>query len=419
MPSQKARPRKIHYDKTSAITLISLIVMSMASLVDSAIFGFSTLDLTSNLYPICLKTGTALLLVFVFSHRALFGIFLGTFTSLINNLEADLNSQVIVFYALQGIAICLQAQVIHLSFTRGVSKGNPLSSNQNLITFIGITSITTLMISFLMNLNISTLIAQPLSATKVITLFLTNLTSLITVPSLFFTLKNHNTRVKQNTHPLEWLVWLSTSVMGIYFAINLYPAFVLIIVFLFMWAATRFNQLTCCISVLVGSFLSAFFFNESDINQWFQDLPIFTPQLITLLLIMSTLYFSALRSDQRRMEFKLEEIVEQRTRDLILANQELHDEVFNREQAEKSSQYSSSHYKALFETAGIPIIVLDSKFKIKQWNTAAEMQFSYTKESVLGKNFISMFIPEPIQDETSWKFTKVLESGMNKENMDP
>ncbi|WP_156509165.1 sensor domain-containing diguanylate cyclase, partial [Oleiphilus sp. HI0132] len=115
---------------------------------------------------------------------------------------------------------------------------------------------------------------------------------------------------------------------------------------------------------------------------------------------------------------RLEDIVQQRTQDLLSANQELRDEVYIRKQAEKSLQNTSSRFRALFETAGIPIIVLDKKFKIKQWNAAAEVQFSYTKEQVLGNNFIDMFVPENIQDETAWKFTKVLESGLSKENME-
>ena len=418
MPSQPSGIRKIQHEKTSAITLISLLIMTIVTAADSYVFHFSILTLNTQSYPISMTMGAALLLIFSFSHRALPGIFLGSLSSLASHMDVGLSSQAFLFYALQGVAICLQAQVIYLSFNRSVANGNLLSSSQNLITYIGIISLTSLMISFLMTLNVSAYTVQQLTANYFMTMFLTSVTSLITLPSLFFALKNHQSRIKQNTHPLEWLLWLCTSVISIYFAINLHPAFIMIIVPLFMWGATRFNQLTCCLTVIISSFLSAYFFNSSDFNQWFQDLPQFTPQLTTLLLIVSTLYFSALRSDQRKMEFRLEEIVDQRTRDLVLANQELRDEVFNRELAEKSFQHSSSRYKALFETAGIPIIVLDSAFKIKQWNTAAEIQFSYTKEAVLGKSFVNMFIPEAIQDETSWKFTKVLESGMNKENME-
>tara|TARA_R110001592_G_scaffold52649_9_gene161345 strand:- start:53688 stop:56411 length:2724 start_codon:yes stop_codon:yes gene_type:complete len=392
--------------------------MSISYLIDSYALGFTTASIANTPYPFSITTGIALVLVFYFSHSALIAIFLAAFIDLISLNEFESSSQLFLFYAFQGLAICLQSMVIFLSFDRSVIKGNPFSNSQNLITFIGITTITALVVSFLMTLNVSSFTTTRVTSSTFISTFLTNLTGLITISSLFFVFINHSTRIKQNTHPLEWLIWLSTSVIGIYFSLKLHPAFILISVPLFMWAATRFNQLTCSLTILVGSLLSAYFFNNSGLNAELQDFPIFTPQLITLLLIISTLYFSTLRADQRKIEFNLEEIVDQRTRDLLLANQELRDEVFNRELAEKSFHNSSSRYKALFETAGIPIIVLDSNFKIKQWNTAAEIQFSYTKEAVLGKNFIDLFIPEGIQDETAWKFTKVLESGMNKENME-
>ena len=417
MPNTISKSQNIKAFSPAGTFFISLLIMSIAQLIDIYIFNFSATYANNEIYPFCLKTGLALALVFYFSQQALIPVFLSSFIELISFSQAELTSQTVFFIALQGLAICLQSMVIYMSYVRSVTNGNPLSNSHNLITFIGITSITALTISFMMSLNIS-LVTEKLESTSFISIFLTNLTSLITVSCLFFALENHTTRIRQNTHPLEWLIWISTSLVCVYFSVNLHSAFILITVPLFMWAATRFNQLTCSITVLIGSILCAYFFNKSGLSMDWQDFPVLAPQLITILLIISTLYFSSLRSDQRKIEFSLEEIVEQRTRDLVLTNQELRDEVFNRELAEKSFHQSSSRYKALFETAGIPIIVLDSKFRIKQWNTAAEIQFSYTKESVLGKNFVQMFIPESIQDETSWKFTKVLESGMNKENME-
>jgi diguanylate cyclase (GGDEF)-like protein/PAS domain S-box-containing protein len=418
MHSRLTKPYDINFHKPSVIILITLLVMSFSHFIDTQILGFSLSSLANTHYPLSIKSGLALVLVFYFSHKALIPIFVASLIDVISLNELELTSQLFLFHAFQGMALCLQSIVIYLSFDRSVNKGNPFSSSHNLITFIGITTFSALIVSFLMTLNLSSFTATQITSSTFISIFLTNLTSLITISSLFFAFLNHSSRIRQNTHPLEWLIGLSATVICIYFSIKLHSAFILISVPLFMWAATRFNQLTCSFTILIGSFLSAYFFNNSVLGYGLQDFPVFTPQLITLLLIISTLYFSSLRSDQRKIEFNLEEIVEQRTRDLVFANQELRDEVFNRELAEKSFHHSSSRYKALFETAGIPIIVLNAKFKIKQWNTAAEIQFSYTKEAVLGKNFIKLFIPESIQDETAWKFTKILESGMNKENME-
>lgn len=418
MYSQLSPSRAIQPHKPSVTLLICSVIMCLAGYIDTIVFQSSPGTLENLVYPFCIKTGLALALVYYFSFRAFLPIFFSVFIDLINTPLANINNQILISLFLQSTAICLQSMVICQSYYRSVESGNPLSSSQNLITFIGIATLTTCIVSFLMALNISTFLNKSALNNQFTSIFLTNLTGLITLSSLVFSFENHAQRIKQNTHPLEWLIWLTSSVLCLYFALNKHTAFILVTVPLFMWAATRFNQLTCTITVFIGSMMSAYFFNHSGLSASIQDLPVFTPQLITLLLILSTLYFSSLRSDQRKIEFHLEEIVEQRTRDLVTANQELRDEVFNREQAEKSFHQSSSRYKALFETAGIPIIVLDSKFKIKQWNTAAELQFSYTKEAVLGKSFVQLFIPENLQDETSWKFTKVLESGLNKENME-
>jgi diguanylate cyclase (GGDEF)-like protein/PAS domain S-box-containing protein len=410
--------RIIHYQKTSVIFLISLLIMSLAYLADAYLFNLSILDIGLQNFPVCLQSGTALILIFHFGHKAVLPVFLASFIEFFKPIESPFSVSLLMLFVLQGIAITLQALVIYLSFKQSIQKGNPLSNSHNLIAFIGIASLTALIISFLMTLNLNSFTRGVLSADMFMPVLLTNLTSLITLPCLFFAYLNHPARIKQQAHPLEWFVWLSVTVIGSYFSVYMHPAFALMIIPVFMWSATRFNQLTCCVTVFAGSLLIASFFNINGSDAQPDDLPFFIAQILTLLLIISTLYFSSLRSDQRQIEFKLEELVARRTRDLLTANQELRDEVFNREQAEKSLQRSSQRYKALFETAGIPIIVLDAKFTIKQWNTAAEIQFAYTKDVILGKNFITTFIPENVQDETAWKFTKVLECGMNKENME-
>ena len=403
---------------TAPIVLISFLLMSLAYLIDVFLFNLSLLQVNQQNFPLSLKSGVALSLFFYFGHRAAIPIFLASFIELIKLENTALTAELLMLFSFQGLAITLQALVIFLSFNQSIPKGNPLSTSQNLISFIGIASLTAIIISFLMTLNLRSFVSKDLSAEVFIPVLLTNLSSLITIPCLFFALINHASRIKQQAHPLEWFVWLSISLIGCYFSVNIHPAFALMIIPVFMWSATRFNQLTCCLTVFIGNMLIATFFNFQGFSSQPEELPLFTAQILSLLLIVSTLYFSALRTDQRKIEFRLEELVDRRTQDLMNANQELRDEVFNRQQAEKSLQRSSWRYRALFETAGIPIIVLDAKFNIKQWNTAAEIQFSYTKEAVLGKNFITTFIPENLQDETAWKFTKVLECGMNKENME-
>lgn len=418
MQTKPAYQSAIQIKNRGSIYLLVFLVMASTYLLDTYLFNLSILNIGQLNYPLSLKSGVALSLVFYFGSHAATPIFLASFIELATFGNTPIRLDIFLFFSFQGVAITLQSLVVYLSFKHSVSDGNPLSNSQNLMIFVGIASITSLIISFLMTLNLSSFVTKELASGIFMPVFLTNLTSMITLTCLLFSLVNHPARIKQLTHPLEWFVWLSLSVIGVYFSINTHPAFALIVIPICIWAATRFNQLTCCITVLAVSMLMAVFFNFQGASFQPMDLPFFTAHFLTLLLIVSTLYFSSLRANQRKIEFNLEELIQQRTRDLLGANQELRDEVFNREQIEKSLQRSSIRYKALFETAGIPIIVLDSKFIIKQWNTAAEIQFAYPKEAAWGKNFITTFIPETIQDETAWKFTKVLECGMSKENME-
>ena len=330
-------------------------------------------------------------------------------------LNTDIQLTTCILFAL---SLCLQSYVLRKSFQLSADEGNPLTNNKNLILYLGQGTIISALTSSLLGIVIHpTNAEQAIDINLVVNIWIANLLSLVTIPPVVFAIKNHSNRIKQNTHPLEWFVWLSISILSLYFAIKHSPQFILAIIPILMWASTRFNQLACTIAILVSSIITIHLINAGTLSA--QPLfPDYTFSVISLIVILTTHYFSTLRSDHIKIESKLEELVQQRTQDLLSANQELLDEVFIRKQAEKNLQNTSSRFRALFDTAGIPIIVLDRKFRIKQWNAAAEVQFSYTKDQVLGKSFIDMFIPKSIQDETAWKFTKVIESGLNKENME-
>jgi len=402
--------------------IYSLVAMIAVQVIDASFFSNAAAPIatTTTVFDsvIYLKTGVALSLVFCFGIAACPAIFLSALALLLFPYSEPVSIKYLLFTLLEGLAITLQSYVIVQSFQRSAEQGNPLSSSKVLILFISLSALISIIVSVLLNINHSVFTDSSPSSTAILSTFFENMTSLMVIPNLLFAWRNHSVRVKQNTHPLEWFVWISSAVLASYFSSRSEYSFVLFSIPILMWASTRFNQFTCCITLLLSYlFILAELqatISESSI-EYFSN---YMLQIIWLLLVVTTLYFSTLRSDQRKIEVQLEEMVEQRTQELLGANQELRDEVFIREQAEKSLRNTSKRYKALFETAGIPIIVLDSQFRIKQWNNAAEMQFAYTKEQVFGNNFIDLFIPKSIQDETAWKFTKVLESGMNKENME-
>ncbi|WP_328184564.1 putative bifunctional diguanylate cyclase/phosphodiesterase [Marinobacter sp. OP 3.4] len=136
-----------------------------------------------------------------------------------------------------------------------------------------------------------------------------------------------------------------------------------------------------------------------------------------LVLAGTFVYVRALLRERRRIETHLEEVVEERTRELQAINQELRDEVFVRQQAERSFRRSSRHFRALFDTAATPIMLIDSTFRIRQWNASAEALFGYSRDEAVGRNLVETFIPEEYRDEMSWKILKTLGTGHNTQEL--
>ncbi|SFR41180.1 PAS domain S-box-containing protein/diguanylate cyclase (GGDEF) domain-containing protein [Marinobacter daqiaonensis] len=137
-----------------------------------------------------------------------------------------------------------------------------------------------------------------------------------------------------------------------------------------------------------------------------------------LVLAGTFVYVRALLRERRRIESRLEDVVEERTRELQAINQELRDEIFVREQAERSFRRSSRHFRALFDTAATPIILIDSSFRIRQWNASAESLFGYSRDEAVGRNLVETFIPEEYRDEMGWKILKTLGAGHDRETLE-
>lgn len=137
-----------------------------------------------------------------------------------------------------------------------------------------------------------------------------------------------------------------------------------------------------------------------------------------LVLAGTFVYVRDLLRERRRIETRLEDVVEERTRELQAINQELRDEIFVRQQAERSFRRSSRHFRALFDTAASPIILIDSSFRIRQWNASAEALFGYSRDEAVGRNLVETFIPEEYRDEMSWKILKTLGAGQLQETLE-
>jgi len=408
------RTNNIPTNTSKALT--SLIIFSVIFLSES-IAPFFNINLLSDI-PVWLSAGFALCIIFIFGRRITPIIFIassiGTFISF---QEVSLGNAFVysVFYSL---CLTIQSLTIYQLYRHFQAKGNPLTSSTNLMIYIGLCAVISLVTSVLINIIYCTFIvhSQP-QFTQIFSMFSADLLSLLIIPALFFSTQNHFLNHKKLTFTFESFTWLASCLLLAITANLLQQSFFLFSIPLLMWSSIRLKQLACSATLLI----TTLFFIYEIVATPTSDLTIlsqFSLHFAWLVLILTTLYLNTLRLDHQKIASKLEEMVLQRTQELQTANLELKDEVYIREQAEHSFRTSSKRYKALFETAGIPIIVLNQNFCIKQWNTAAEFLFGYTRDDIVGRNYIDMFIPENMQDETAWKFTKVIKSGVSKESLE-
>ncbi len=218
--------------------------------------------------------------------------------------------------------------------------------------------------------------------------------------------------------PLEWMAWLG----GLIFIATLarYSQFeaIYLMLPLMAWAATRFSLSGSMLAIGLAALvtIAEILIHGAELQLSVND--ILLEETLVLVMVGTSCYIRSLLEDRRQVATSLEHTVEERTRELQLMNFELRDEIFVRQQAEKSFRRSSRHYRALVETASNPIIVVDDQCVIRQWNGAAESLFGYSRDDARGLNLIDAFTPKPHQDEMAWKITKVLTSGVLKESIE-
>lgn len=217
--------------------------------------------------------------------------------------------------------------------------------------------------------------------------------------------------------PAEWFVWLLALVFVVTMASYEPIQTLFLLLPLMTWAATRFS--------LSGAMLAIGIAALSGLSCAFVALPLsedgnlyLLAETLIAMMVAASCYVRVLLEDRERIENGLEAVVEERTRELQLTNYELKDEIFVRQQAEKSFRRSSRHYRALFETASNPIVVIDDHILIRQWNGAAETLFGYSRDQAVGRSLTDAFIAQEQKDELAWKILKVLNSGLTQDTIE-
>ncbi|SDW53670.1 PAS domain S-box-containing protein/diguanylate cyclase (GGDEF) domain-containing protein [Marinobacter mobilis] len=215
----------------------------------------------------------------------------------------------------------------------------------------------------------------------------------------------------------EGLLWLSSLMFVLLIASNSPMQGLYLIFPITIWAATRFGVAEAMVCITVAGATALFFAIQSGESGESASSLLVAEALIAMITAVSC-YVRILLWDRDMIENSLEDIVEQRTRELQLTNFELKDEIFVRQQAEKSFQRSSRHYRALFETASNPIVVVDEQVTVRQWNSASEKLFGYSRDEAIGRNLANTFIKPEHRDELAWKILKLFSVGVSQDTLE-
>jgi diguanylate cyclase (GGDEF)-like protein/PAS domain S-box-containing protein len=192
---------------------------------------------------------------------------------------------------------------------------------------------------------------------------------------------------------------------------------------LLIWATLRFNWFGFCLALAITTLFVApnplpavqITGQEPGLKYWVLS----NFELIVWFGISSTcLYLASLLADKRRIEKNLEARVIERTEELDLANRELQLEIDTRHSIEVNLKKTNKRYRALIETAGIPVIVINENYLIEHWNGSAEATSGHRYESVLGRDFLRLCIPSEEHEALIWRLKKASASNTNQENVE-
>lgn len=365
--------------------------------------------------------GTGLGLLIIGGLKQTYALFFFTLLSLLVIL-GDFTPNNLIFSSLYALIIAFQSAAIYTGFYQFRKGSHHLASSHDYLTFFAVCTCVCFLCSALFTLNESALYThETLKFQVMLEHFLASITGILIFSSLLAAIKHQASAPLKQTEWLEQFAWLVMFMAISSYMLTHHKSHTLLLLPLVIWAATRFKPQFCsagialCACLAFASYEAAPEKHSTTLAEWLVHREYY---LAWILALLGSLYFNTLIYEKKRTESRLEELVHERTLALSLANQELKDEIFVREQAERSQRNSSKRYRSLIETAGIPIIVLDHNTCVRQWNRAAEQAFGFTREQIIGKNFIDHFIPETQQDEMAWKLTRIQESGINQNNIE-
>ena len=222
--------------------------------------------------------------------------------------------------------------------------------------------------------------------------------------------------------PKEYSAWCMSLILISFMALAFGRSWISLCSLLLIWATLRFSWFGCCLALAITTLFVSPSQNSvmmlPDTNGATHWIILNFELLAWFSISAASLYFASLLADKRRIEKNLEARVLERTGELDSANRDLQLEIETRHTIEANLKKTNKRYRALIETAGIPVIVINDNYLIEHWNGSSEATSGHKYESVLGKDFLRLCIPKEEHESFIWRLKKAAASSTNQENVE-
>jgi formate hydrogenlyase transcriptional activator len=127
------------------------------------------------------------------------------------------------------------------------------------------------------------------------------------------------------------------------------------------------------------------------------------------------LHEARLLSEHKRVERELDQKVEQRTREVSAANEELRKEITERERAEAARRHSEEQFRNVVDTATDAVVSIDETGHILYLNPAITRIFGYSAAELIGQS-LTILMPRGLRDLHHAGFERYLRTGQRHLN---
>ena len=135
--------------------------------------------------------------------------------------------------------------------------------------------------------------------------------------------------------------------------------------------------------------------------------------------VLETPELNQARAAVRKLNEELERRIEERTRELAAANQDLKREIAERKQAEEALRRERDFAEGMIETAQTIVLALDTQGRIVRFNPYMEKVSGYGLGEVQGKDWFTTFVPEHDRERIHRLFLNAIGNISTHGNVNP